>query len=118
MALAPAGKVVWANEGFEKLTGVDAVDVVGQEICCLFEEGEGEEGEGEEGGERGELKQSLERGQVSYVWSRRGSKGYAHAPKEEHFWIAITCQYYNALTRRIAHAVLLHCHTYLETVRR
>eukprot|EP00752_Nemacystus_decipiens_P016245 g14525.t1 len=63
-----AGKVLWANEGFEKLAGVDAVDIVGQEISSLFQEGEGEDGEKEEDEERGELKQSLELGQNCMLW--------------------------------------------------
>lgn len=81
---APAGKVVWANEGFEKLAGVDAADLVGQEICSLFEEGEGEEGEGEEGEERGELKQSLELGQVSPVWSTYIGEAEKHVTRRRH----------------------------------
>lgn len=42
---AAAGKVVWANEGFERLAGVDAIDVVGHQLDSLFEVGvdEGEE---------------------------------------------------------------------------
>lgn len=66
---AAAGKILWANESFEKLAGVDAVDIVGQEICSLFDEDEAETGEGEEGeGEgRGELKRSLELGKVGHV---------------------------------------------------
>lgn len=89
--MAAAGKVLWANEGFEKLAAVDAVDIVGQEICSLFEEGEGEEGEGEEGEERGELKRSLELGTVSHVWSKPGGKT-CHIPKKR-FRIAIMYQY-------------------------
>ena len=62
---AATGKVVWANEGFEKLAGVDAVDIVGQDIAAVFAEGEEEEGEEAERGEGGELKRSLELGRVS-----------------------------------------------------
>lgn len=56
---------MWASEGFEKLAGVDANDVVGQEVGSLFEVGGTEEGE--EGEEAGELKRSLELGQASFV---------------------------------------------------
>lgn len=52
---APVGKVVWANEGFERLAGVDAADVVGQHLASLFEVGL-DEGT--------ELTRSLELGQV------------------------------------------------------
>ncbi|CAN0548016.1 unnamed protein product, partial [Ectocarpus sp. 12 AP-2014] len=58
-------KVVWASEGFEKLAGVDAIDVVGQEVGSLFEVGGTEEDE--EGEEEGELKRSLELGQASFI---------------------------------------------------
>lgn len=73
-AAAAAGKVLWANEGFEKLAGVDAVDVVGEEICYLFEEGEGEEDEGGESEQHGELKRSLKLGKVGPAWSGLGQK--------------------------------------------
>lgn len=43
-AAVPAGKVVWANEGFERLACVDAIDVVGEQLGSLFEVG-AEEGE-------------------------------------------------------------------------
>lgn len=56
---------MWASEGFEKLAGIDAIDVVGQEVGSLFEVG-GTEG-GEEGEEAGELKRSLELGQASFI---------------------------------------------------
>lgn len=37
-AAAPAaGKVVWANEGFERLAGVDMVDFVGRRLGSLLE---------------------------------------------------------------------------------
>ncbi len=69
---AAAGKVVWANEGFEKLAGVDAVDIVGQDIVSVFAEGgEEEEGDGEEDGE---LKRSLELGTVSLAQAAKGSR--------------------------------------------
>ncbi|CAM9702033.1 unnamed protein product, partial [Ectocarpus sp. 4 AP-2014] len=64
-ATAAAGKVVWASEGFEKLAGVDAIDVVGQEVGSLFEVGGTEEDE--KGEEAGELKRSLELGQASFI---------------------------------------------------
>lgn len=49
------GKVVWANESFERLAGVDAADIVGQHLASLFEVGV-DEGT--------ELMKSLELGQV------------------------------------------------------
>lgn len=54
--VASAGKVVWANEGFERLAGVDATDVVGQNLASLLDVGL-EEGK--------ELTLSLELGQVN-----------------------------------------------------
>ncbi|CAN0335979.1 unnamed protein product, partial [Ectocarpus sp. 8 AP-2014] len=74
-ATAAAGKVVWASEGFEKLAGVDAIDVVGQEVGSLFDVGGTEEGE--EGEEAGELKRSLELGQASFgctLWMTMGEQ--------------------------------------------
>ena len=55
--VASAGKVVWANEGFERLAGVDAADVVGQSLASLLDVGL-EEGK--------ELILSLELGQVNW----------------------------------------------------
>ncbi|CBJ33993.1 expressed unknown protein [Ectocarpus siliculosus] len=71
-ATAAAGKVVWASEGFEKLAGVDAIDVVGQEVGSLFEVGGTEEDE--EGEEAGELKRSLEIGQGCTLWMTMGEQ--------------------------------------------
>lgn len=73
-AAAAAGKVVWANEGFEKLAGVDAIDIVGQDIVSVFAEGEGGEEEGGDGEEGGELKRSLELGTVSLLQAAKGRK--------------------------------------------
>ncbi|CAB1109452.1 unnamed protein product [Ectocarpus sp. CCAP 1310/34] len=69
---AAAGKVVWASEGFEKLAGVDAFDVVGQEVGFLFEVGGNEEDD--EGEEAGELKRSLELGQGCTLWMTMGEQ--------------------------------------------
>ena len=54
-AAAAVGRVLWINECFESLAGVDAVDVVGQQLASLFEVSVGE-------GEK--LLQSLEIGKV------------------------------------------------------
>lgn len=56
---------MWANEGFEKLSGIDAVDIVGQDIVSLFEEGDTEDEKS------GELKQSLELSTVSHFGTRK-----------------------------------------------
>ncbi|CAM9919117.1 unnamed protein product, partial [Pylaiella littoralis] len=58
-----AGKVVWANEGFEKLAGVDAFDIVGQDIISLFQEGGDTEDE-----KGGELKRNLELSTSCMLW--------------------------------------------------
>lgn len=71
-----AGKVVWANEGFEKLSGVEAVDIVGQNIVSLFDEGGDTEDE-----KGGELKRNLELSTVSFFEPRPGSKRLIKKPR-------------------------------------
>ncbi|CAN0197398.1 unnamed protein product, partial [Laminaria digitata] len=66
-AAAAAGKVVWANEGFERLTGIDAVDFVGQQLGSLL---------GLLGVEQGdELARSFELGTRCMLWITMGGQG-------------------------------------------
>lgn len=78
---AGAGKVVWANEGFEKLAGVEAVDIVGQNIVTLFDEGGDTEDE-----KGGELRRNLELSTVSFFGTRRGRKRLSQTQER---WVII-----------------------------
>ena len=55
---AAAGKVVWANEGFERLAGVDTIDFVGRQLGSLLDLFGVEQGD--------ELAQSFELGTVRF----------------------------------------------------
>lgn len=77
-----AGKVVWANEGFEKLAGVDAFDIVGQDIISLFQEGGDTEDE-----KGGELKRNLELSTVSFLGTTGEVAQNCH--KREERWVTI-----------------------------
>lgn len=73
-----AGKIVWANEGFERLAGVDTVDFVGQQLGSLLDLFGVEQGD--------ELAQSFELGTVSFEHRAR-----AHGRRFFFFFVTVLC---------------------------
>ncbi|CAM9797474.1 unnamed protein product, partial [Choristocarpus tenellus] len=66
LSLSQTGAVVYVNKGFERLTGLDATDVIGRDLGLLFG---GSEDEG------AILSQSLSLGQGCTVWMSMAGPG-------------------------------------------